>query len=200
MNKPYSKAARTRNFIIESTAVIFNKKGYAGTSLTDLTSATGLTKGSIYGNFANKEEVALAVFEYNFSRVNRLTSEKINQAKTFEEKLRCYVDAYRSMMKDTMCRGGCPVLNTATEADDTNSLLRDKAAGVVAAWEESLTRLIQQGIQAGEFKKDVNVRKTALSIVALIEGGIMIAKIRGDMSCMDNVLSTAEMLIDQMII
>jgi len=198
MNKSYSKAERTRKFIIESTAEVFNKKGYAGTSLTDLTKATGLTKGSIYGNFENKEEVALAVFDYNSSRVSRLTAERINQAITFYDKLMCFVSVYRSIIKDTINRGGCPVLNTATEADDTNGLLREKAAGAVREWERCLTSLIQQGIKAGEFKEGVNLRKTSLSIVALIEGGIMISKVTGDVTCMDNILSTVEMLIKQL--
>ncbi len=59
-----NKAERTRHFIIEKAAPIFNTKGYAGTSLSDMTEATGLTKGSIYGNFADKDEVALACFEH----------------------------------------------------------------------------------------------------------------------------------------
>jgi AcrR family transcriptional regulator len=65
-----SKSEQTKAFIIEKTAPIFNKKGYAGTSLSDMTEATNLTKGSIYGNFANKDEVALAAFDYNLGRVN----------------------------------------------------------------------------------------------------------------------------------
>ncbi len=60
MNQTSSKAERTRKFIVERTAPIFNMKGYSGTSLTDLTAATGLTKGSIYGNFENKDDVAIA--------------------------------------------------------------------------------------------------------------------------------------------
>lgn len=47
----HRKSERTRQFIIEKVAPIFNRKGYAGTSLSDLTEATGLTKGAIYGNF-----------------------------------------------------------------------------------------------------------------------------------------------------
>lgn len=42
-----NKAQRTRQFIVEKTAPIFNVKGYAGTSLADMTEATGLTKGSV---------------------------------------------------------------------------------------------------------------------------------------------------------
>ena len=64
-----SKADRTKQYIIEKTACIFNTKGYAGTSINDLIAATGLTKGSIYGNFENKDQVALAAFDYNFERL-----------------------------------------------------------------------------------------------------------------------------------
>ena len=60
-----NKAEKTKSFIIEKTATLFNTKGFAGTSLNDITEATGLTKGSVYGNFKNKDEVALAVFEFN---------------------------------------------------------------------------------------------------------------------------------------
>ena len=58
-----SKAEKTREFIIEKAAPIFNTKGYAGASLNDIIDATGLTKGSIYGNFENKDEVAIAVYQ-----------------------------------------------------------------------------------------------------------------------------------------
>ena len=196
MNKSYTKAERTRNFIIESTAVIFNKKGYAGTSLTDLTKATGLTKGSIYGNFENKEEVAVAVFDYNCSRVAQLTSQEVNRATTCYDKLMAYVRVYQTIIKETLQRGGCPVLNTATEADDTNGSLRKRAAGAVLNWEGELTTIIKKGILNGEFKTNTNPRKTALSIIALIEGGIMISKVTGDTTAMDHVLSTVETLID----
>jgi TetR/AcrR family transcriptional repressor of nem operon len=57
-----TKAEKTKAFIIERSAPLFNSKGYSGTSMNDLMDITGLTKGSIYGNFENKDEVALAAF------------------------------------------------------------------------------------------------------------------------------------------
>ncbi len=77
-----SKAERTRQFIVEKTAPLFNAKGYAGTSLSDMTDATGLTKGSIYGNFANKDEVALAVFDHNWGRVQSLLRSEMDRRST----------------------------------------------------------------------------------------------------------------------
>ena len=49
-----SKSEKTTKYIIETVAPIFNQKGYAVASMSDLTAATGLTKGAIYGNFKNK--------------------------------------------------------------------------------------------------------------------------------------------------
>jgi len=66
------KSEQTKAFIIEKTAPLFNIKGYAGTSLSDITDATKLTKGSVYGNFTNKDEVALAVFDYNLNKVTSM--------------------------------------------------------------------------------------------------------------------------------
>ena len=100
MKEQGSKAERTRSFIIESTAEIFNKKGYAGTSLSDLTEATGLTKGSIYGNFENKEDVALAVFDYNHSRILHRTRSLVEEAKTFHDKLMVYATVYKRLIRD----------------------------------------------------------------------------------------------------
>jgi AcrR family transcriptional regulator len=78
------KAERTKQFIIEKTATLFNTKGIAATSLQDMTEATGLTKGSIYGNFKNKDEVALEVFRYNFKKVTNLVAEEMARNQPLE--------------------------------------------------------------------------------------------------------------------
>ncbi|HKC68696.1 MAG TPA: TetR family transcriptional regulator, partial [Bacteroidia bacterium] len=82
-----SKAEKTREFIIEKAAPIFNTKGYAGASLNDIIDATGLTKGSIYGNFENKDEVAIAVYQYNVKGFQKRIGEYINAKKTATEKI-----------------------------------------------------------------------------------------------------------------
>ena len=60
-----TKAERTSQFILETVSPIFNKNGYSGTSMSDLTKATKLTKGALYGNFKTKEALALEAFNFN---------------------------------------------------------------------------------------------------------------------------------------
>ncbi|HVX48784.1 MAG TPA: TetR/AcrR family transcriptional regulator [Chitinophagaceae bacterium] len=174
-----SKAEKTRAYILEKTAPIFNTKGYAGTSLTDMTDATGLTKGSIYGNFENKDEVALAAFDFNLRKVRSIISTEMEKRATVKEKLLVYVDVYENFMNYPFPAGGCPILNTAVEADDTHPALKKKAADAIAAWRDSITGLIETGIKTGEFKKTLNAENAALTVIAMIEGGVMISKLTG---------------------
>ena len=168
MENVLSKAERTRQFIIETTADIFNTKGYAGTSMSDITEATGLTKGSIYGNFENKEEVALAVFDHNYGKISGDIYQRIGKAKTYYDKLMVYITVYHSFTRSSSFpQGGCPVLNTAVEADDTNNALKNKAAKAIQKWHRSVMNLMQGGINSGEFKHGIDLNQMALSIIAL---------------------------------
>ena len=198
MENKLSKAERTRNYIIETTADIFNTRGYAGTSLSDLTEATGLSKGSIYGNFESKEEVALAVFDYNLNKVNSIIRQRMAQAKTYLDKLMIYARVYDQFTREKhFPKGGCPILNTAIEADDTNPLLKAKASKAILNWKKNLEELITAGITAGEFRDDLDPSQVALSIIAIIEGGIMISKVTDSQNNLDQVMKTVELLINR---
>ncbi|KQN38892.1 transcriptional regulator [Pedobacter sp. Leaf41] len=172
-----TKAEKTRNFIIEKIAPIFNMKGYAGTSLNDIITATGLTKGSIYGNFANKDEVALAAFDYNFStNVSKIEAE-ISRQNTTEGKLLAYISIYQSLLINGISLGGCPILNTAIDADDTHPALRDKVLKAVLSWKNRIISLVEEGILKKELNADNNPEQIALTIIAMIEGGVMVSRL-----------------------
>ncbi|WP_337044916.1 TetR/AcrR family transcriptional regulator [Emticicia sp. 17c] len=190
-----SKAARTREFIIEKTAPIFNIKGYAGTSLNDMTNATGLTKGSIYGNFTNKDEVALAAFEYNLNCVDEIIRQEMAKHSSIQEKLLVYANVYENFLKFPFPNGGCPILNTAIEADDTHPALKEKASNAIHDWKNKITSLIQKGIDNKEFKSDIDPEQTALTMIAMIEGGIMITKLTGKLNYRKAVMQSVEKII-----
>lgn len=179
MKDMVSKSERTRQFIVERTAPVFNQKGYAGTSLTDLTDATGLTKGSIYGNFENKDEVAIAAFDYNFNRVTEYIKKRILDSENSIERLLVYPKVYRDFLQIPFLKPGCPILNTSTEADDTHPKLKERAARALLFWKTSLINQINRGIKRGEIKPDTNPAEVAVVLMSVIEGAIMQAKVTG---------------------
>ncbi len=179
MNELLSKAERTKQLIVEKAATVFNIKGYAGTSLTDLTEATGLTKGSIYGNFENKDEVALAVFDFNFGRVTDFFKNKLLAKENSIDRLLVYPEVYRNYFKIPFLQAGCPILNTATEADDTHPQLKERAAAALALWKKSLENLMKRGIARNEIKADTDPAQIAVIMISMIEGAFMQAKVSG---------------------
>lgn len=178
-NTCMSKAERTRQFIIEQTAPVFNAKGYAGTSFNDMMQVTGLTKGAIYGNFENKDAVALAAFDYNFGRVTAYLRERILATENAIERLLVYPQVYRDLLLIPILEHGCPLLNTSTEADDTHPALKEKASAALEFWKKSLMNQIYRGIERKEIKSDTNAEEIAVVLMSLIEGAIMQAKVTG---------------------
>jgi TetR/AcrR family transcriptional repressor of nem operon len=195
MNDTISKSERTKQFIVENTAPVFNEKGYAGTSITDLTNATKLTKGSIYGNFANKDEVALAAFDYNFNRVILYLRERIITKENSIERLLVYPNVYRDFLKIPFLKSGCPILNTSTEADDTHPKLKEKASNALTFWKDSIVNQIKRGIEREEIKTNINPAEFALILMSLIEGSIMIAKVTGNSNELKSTMIFLEKLI-----
>lgn len=61
------RARATRRHLIEAAAQLFDERGYAGTSISDISSRSGRTSGSIYFHYASKEKLALAVVEEHFA-------------------------------------------------------------------------------------------------------------------------------------
>lgn len=186
------KAAKTRQFIIEQTAPIFNKKGFAGTSLSDLTQATGLTKGSIYGNFKNKDEVAIAAFEHNIGKIENLLRQLMAEAPSPLDKLKAYVAFYRSPDFMPAYRLGCPIVNAAPEADDTHPLLKEKVNQTILRWDKNIQTLIRKGIEAGQIKEDTEAAVFSARMIALIEGGSLISKSTGDWRFLEEALKQLE--------
>ena len=171
------KSARTRRFIIEKAAPIFNKKGYSGTSMYDLTEATGLTKGGIYGNFENKDEIAAAAFEYNSRHILDQIKVIVLSQKSSRDKLFAITGFYRQYLYEPELSGGCPLLNTAVEADDMYPNLREWVLRSLDYIRRSFIYIINEGIEQGEFNENVDPDHYATVFLGLIEGGIMQMKI-----------------------
>ncbi|MFI5162622.1 MAG: TetR/AcrR family transcriptional regulator [Sphingobacteriales bacterium] len=190
-----SKAERTRQLIIEKTAPVFNQKGFAGTSLTDMTDATGLTKGSIYGNFEDKDDVALAAFAYSMERLAGQVREQQAEQRSASSKLKAFITVYRNGLQGPVLRDGCPIINMGVEVDDTHPQLKELVNGALTRWHKSISAIIQQGKVQGEFKDNLNPAQFASLMIAMIEGGFALSKISGDGNYLTQSLDQLELLI-----
>jgi TetR/AcrR family transcriptional repressor of nem operon len=190
-----SKSKRTRQFIIEEAAQIFNKKGYASSSLNDIVQQTRLTKGAIYGNFSNKEEIALAVFEYLVIKRRTAVRAEVEKKANAIDKLITAFTWHKKFMLKSDFEGGCPIQNLAVEADDTNPLLRAKVIEAINQWHTYIVEIIRQGISNKQIKKTIVPSYYATLFISMIEGGIMMTKVYGNNLKLAIVAETIEKII-----
>lgn len=192
------KSEKTREFILSCCAPIFNQKGFVGTSFADLEQGTGLTKGCIYGLFNSKEQLAVECFEYARALIHERMDCEARGKENAIEKLRAIFDIYRAFPDYWPIKGGCPILNTSTEADDTNPLLQARVVKALETWRRFFASIITKGIRSGEIKPETNSNMTATLFIALLEGATMMTKAYNDSSSLGVVLDHIDAMIHQM--
>jgi AcrR family transcriptional regulator len=173
-----TKGEATRQKIIEQAAPLFNRLGYAGCSMQDIMAATGLEKGGLYRHFSSKEELAEAVFRYSITQVSALRWDGIEEIDEAVEKLRFMIG--RFVQVQSIIPGGCPVMNTAIDADDGNPALKKLVQKAVQEWKDKIGGIVMAGIERGEIRADVEPRSIANVMIAVLEGALMISRLEGN--------------------
>ena len=173
-----TKSEKTKLLIIEKAAELINKKGMAGTSMSDIMEATKLAKGGVYGNFESKDVICNEAYDYlSQKRYNEL-SKAIEQQKTAKLKLFALLDFYNNRKHANT--GGCPMLNFGMEADDTNLVMKKKVQQSMEKIEKKIATIIKEGIRNKEFKNNVDPALFASKAFAMIEGAIFAGRLHNN--------------------
>ena len=175
-----TKAERTTQYIIETVAPIFTKHGYVGTSMSHLTEATGLTKGAIYGNFENKEALALSAFEYHRNQLLTKFDELLETTGTALDKVNALIQFYRQYDIFTMNMGGCPILSVGVDAQNNNKLLAAACRETINELEGKIALVLENGVKAGEIKIPVPPLQFAKQLYTMLNGAVSMATMTRD--------------------
>jgi TetR/AcrR family transcriptional repressor of nem operon len=169
-----SKGEKTRQQIVEAAAAMFNQRGYEGSTLSALMEATGLEKGGIYRHFSGKEELAAEAFDYMWQTARDVRLAGLNGL-TGVAWLKTYISNF--VNNRSPVAGGCPILNTAIDADDGNPMLRMKVTKALKSWRCRIRTVIENGMEGGEIRSGVDARAAATLIVGALEGALMMSRI-----------------------
>ncbi|WP_435622617.1 TetR/AcrR family transcriptional regulator [Flagellimonas sp.] len=194
------KAERTTAYIIETVAPIFNKFGYVGTSMSDITEATGLTKGAIYGNFENKEALALSAFQYNQKQLLAVIDEKLNVEGGSMDKIFSLIRFYRQYDVFTLPFGGCPILNVGVDAQNNNRLLAAAVKETINEIEGKIALVLENGVNANEIRIPVPPLQFAKQLFTMLQGAISMASMTRDRKYLVNTIAYLEHLVQKEIL
>jgi len=163
--------------------------------MSDLTDATGLTKGALYGNFENKEALALAAFEYNSNLLLLAISETLGQEGTALEKIFSLTKFYRHYDEFTSEMGGCPLLNTGIDAAHNNKLLAAAARETVATIEGKIALVLENGVKRNEIHLPVTPLQFAKQLFTMLQGAVAMATLTRDRKYLLNTVAYLDVLI-----
>jgi len=169
-----SKGTETRNRIIANAAILFNRKGFSGCSTQDITTAVGLEKGSLYGHFSSKEELAVAAFQYAWKESSDLRGAGMAEAPNAIEKLKIHVS---NLTDIPFMSGGCPLMNTVTDSDDGSPLLRKAAREALKGWRSFLQDVVKKGQERNEIRPDVDPEEVAVVLISQLEGALAFERV-----------------------
>ncbi len=171
------KGEATKQEIIRRVAPVFNQQGFAGSSLSDIMQATGLHKGGIYNHFDSKEQLALEAFDYAADLMRRRWERAVASAGTAPEQLEALIEDFSHVCVSPEVEGGCPLLNTAIDSDDTNLLLRDRVREAFSAWRGWIAGIVRKGQQQGQIKENADADSVAVVVISALEGALMLSQI-----------------------
>jgi len=190
-----TKAERTTAFIIETVAPVFNKHGYVGTSMSDLTEATGLTKGALYGNFENKEALALSAFQYNSNKLLDKIDEVLAADGNALEKLFSLTTFYRNYDIFTLEMGGCPILNVGVDAQHNNPLLSAATKEIIKNLEGKIALILENGVNNSELRLPVPPLQFAKQFFTMLQGAVAMSTMTHDRKYLTNTVAYLEQLV-----
>jgi TetR/AcrR family transcriptional regulator, transcriptional repressor for nem operon len=178
-----TKGERSRRKIVETAAVLINQKGFTGCSMGDIVAASGLEKGTLYGHFSTKEELALLAFDYAWKDTSDKRVRNVDTVSNAVEKLKLHIDNY---VNTPSFPGGCPLLNFAVDTDDGNLALRTRVRKALKGWEDFLAKIVQDGQSAGEINPEIAPHSVANLVISILEGGTVLARINKRSAALDD--------------
>ncbi len=180
-----TKGEDTKEAILRQAAQLFNRRGFFGAALSDVMDVTGLEKGGIYNHFKSKEDLALQAFDYAVDLVRQEIAKAVIDKPDSVDRLLGMIKVFQREAEGYPLAGGCPVMNTAIEADDAHPALRKRAQDAMDEWHVFVRRTVRRGKQRAEIRPEIDPEMFSSILISVLEGAIMQSKLYGNTHSMD---------------
>jgi len=189
-----TKGNKTTDKILDSTIELIFQKGIEATSISDIITKIGMSKGSLYFHFPDKQTlVSKALSRYEKSFFEFISASL--QGNSPGEKLENFLESVKRMHKSKNYSGGCIFGNTALEMADKNDSLSQKVKNVFDRWISMLSSIINDAQKTGEIRSDLNSKILAGFIVSSVEGGIMLSRLEKKGEPLSQTISALKIMV-----
>lgn len=185
------KGRATRDRIVKTAADLIFRQGVAGTSIDDVRKAAGVSGGQMTHYFKDKRSLVRAVIAWQADTVIELHQQPILGKLDSFEALDLWAELNIARERELNCEGGCGLGSLAGELAETDAETRADLAAGFERWEA----LFREGLQAmrdrGELRPEANPSELAASLLAALQGGMLITQTTRDIRHVEAALKTA---------
>ena len=187
------RGLESRATLLASAAVVFAEKEYEGARLKDISEHAGISLGSLYFHFGNKDDVARAVLEHQRSRMQEVFEQV---AKESESALARFFNARERigqlMAEDPIVQAGIRLRQSTSEE------LRALAQEPDEEWARKTESMVQEAIDAGELSSEIDAAATAELLNELYVGAQILAGIQDSWKSLPARLARQRVVIDHL--
>ena len=181
--------------MLDKTISVFTERGYHGTSIADLATATGLTVGSIYKAFGNKYGTFIAsLSRYQELRYERLTS-RLSTAVTGRDQIEALLRSYAETSHGAAGLRGCLVVSSTIELSSWDPALARMSGEVMVSYERRFAAGIRRGHRDGSISRRVEANGAARALLCIVQGMRVIGKTGRSSKEMNDVVEGAMKII-----
>ena len=168
------KGERTRARIVEQAATLIHERGVAHTTLDDVKLAAEVSGSQMYHYFPDKDDLVQAVIDYHATGIVSRNRQVLSGANGLE--------AWRKMVitaaKRTKARGGCALGSLVGQLAETDPEARTLIASGFDQWAAAIGDGLRSLHAQGKLPSDVDPDDLATTLLATLEGGLLLAQVQ----------------------
>jgi TetR/AcrR family transcriptional regulator, transcriptional repressor for nem operon len=182
-----AKGERVRGRIVEEAARLVYERGVAGTTLDDVKRAASVSGSQMYHYFPDKDELIQAVIDHQAAAVT------VNQRRAdlaSPEGLRAWRDMVINQARANESRGGCPLGSLTGQLAETDQKARGLLAAGFEQWRAAIGDELRRARDGGRLPADVDPDDLAVTLLAALQGGLVLAQAERDSRPLETAIDT----------
>lgn len=156
--------------VVEQAMRVFWKKGYNATSISDITTATGIKRGSLYNAFNGKEDLFLrSLIKYDQEHRKIL----LDQVEAIDDPREAIASLFDGIVDDSLSdldKKGCLLVNTSLDYSHVDEDVQKVVADAFQELTRFFEKQIRRGQQRGDIPSTLSARSTARTLLSLLIG------------------------------
>jgi TetR/AcrR family transcriptional repressor of nem operon len=187
--------ARPREFnrdeVLERAMQVFWSKGYAATSMRDLTEAMGLSKSSLYDTFGSKHDLFLESIDFYRDNVTIQVRSVAELEKPAMQVIAAVLGRAADRILEPNGRRGCFLNNCAVEIGPIDDKAAERLRAGFGVMEETFLRLVRRAQLEGAISPTRDALSLARYLTSTVNGIMVIGKANPDRAVLDDIVRVA---------